>query len=157
MPRFVGLDHVDAYFVANLQGDTCRLTTGRRGGRRFSCHRDLSEALGADLTAGRTALSYFIKEESAAASGSASLADALAAGLSPERASLVRAVLAEQSLHSIAEEHGISVQAVSQQLARLRRHFPQLDQWWLARHANRQGGRSFDESASAFPIEERLS
>lgn len=157
MPRFVGLDHVDAYFVANLQGDTCRLTTGRRGGRRFSCRRDLSEDLGADLTAGRTALSYFIKEESAAASERASLADVLATGLSPERASLVRAVLAEQSLHSIAEEHGISVQAVSQQLARLRRHLPQLDQWWLARHANRQGGRSPDSERVSASFEERLS
>lgn len=153
MPRFVGLDHLDAYFVADLHGDAYRLAPSRRGGRRFSCHRDSSDS------SGRTTLSYFIEEESAAASKRARLADRLATGLSPESASLVRAVLAEQSLHDIAEEHGTSVQAVSQRLARLRRHSPQLNEWWLARHANRQrkSGPSPDSESSETPIEECLS
>lgn len=135
MPRFVGLDQIDTYFVADLHGDACQVPGARRGGRRFSNidHLQLLEQRE------HTVLGLYSREVSAATTRTDSLADQLVVGLSPRAASLVRAVLAGRSLHQVAADTGSSVQAVSQRLARLRRRLPSLDQWWLARHAARQG------------------
>lgn len=152
MPRFVGLDHVDAYFVANLHGDTCRVPNVRRNGRRFSNVDDVSVLHGHC----RTPLSFFIEEESATAAQNARLADRFTDGLSPRGVSLVRAVLAGRSLHQIAADTGSSVQAISQRLARLRRRVPPLNQWWLSRHGARQGvggpRRSAGQRLQAAPL-----
>ena|SRR5579885_2889470 len=130
MPRFVGLDRIDAHFACDLYGNARPLAAFRRNG--FSLEHEDEEPV-------RTALSYFIDMDADAAFNQIALAESLVTRLSEEHAALVRAILVERrSLRRIAIDCGVTVQAISQRVSRLRRHLPELDEWWVERHRNRQ-------------------
>jgi len=133
MSKIVGLNRLDYYLAADLNGNPIRLRGRNAGGDAiYAALREIDEA-----GTGRTSLSYSVAQHDSMIDWRRIYIAAIAPKLSTQNVALLESVFLQDpplSLHDVAAREGKKAQAISQRLHVLRRKYPELDSWWLAEH-----------------------
>ncbi len=144
--RTESLERVDLFYVADLYGKVCYAVSFGRGGRRRMRAPDVDAVDGPRRRTG-SVLGAASNAVTDCRSSFRELLDHLlkCGSLSERDERFLDQVLVDGlSLRSFAAAEGVTVQAASQRLSRLRRRFGWLDRYWRSVHSGRFAPRRED-------------